>query len=161
MSMLNVQKPNLSPTSHLSSMSPTMRKRQWTLDQVGNATPAEGHAIPLLGPAVDDDTFITDHDAVESGGDENDDDKKPKDKKAGRWKIKIEYIQINRDIIQPPPSSTCPPPLQSLPPPLVTTTPPPHTNTTWQNGLKRSLPLLLQVPEGYFSLFIWFHSVTT
>ncbi|KAI0923213.1 hypothetical protein AcV7_005791 [Taiwanofungus camphoratus] len=41
-----------------------------------------------------DDTFITDHDAVESGGDDDDDDEKPKsDKKAGRRKIKIEFIQ--------------------------------------------------------------------
>ncbi|KAH8104807.1 SRF-TF-domain-containing protein [Cristinia sonorae] len=40
-----------------------------------------------------EDTFITDHDAVESGGDDDDDDEKPKDKKAGRRKIKIEFIQ--------------------------------------------------------------------
>jgi pheromone receptor transcription factor len=97
MSMLDVQKPNLSPTSHLSPTSPTMRKRQRTLDHVGNAAPADGHAIPLSGPAaaaVGDDAFITDHDAVESGGDDDDDDEKPKsDKKAGRRKIKIEYIQ--------------------------------------------------------------------
>ena len=94
--MLDVQKPNLSPTSHLSPTSPTMRKRQRTLDHVGNAAPAEGHAIPLSGPAaVGDDAFITDHDAVESGVDDDDDDgDKPKsDKKAGRRKIKIEYIQ--------------------------------------------------------------------
>jgi pheromone receptor transcription factor len=97
MSMLDVQKPNLSPTSHLSPTSPTMRKRQRTLDHVGNAAPADGHAMPLSGPAaVGDDAFITDHDAVESGVDEDDDDDgvtKPKDKKAGRRKIKIEYIQ--------------------------------------------------------------------
>ena len=94
--MLDVQKPNLSPTSHLSPTSPTMRKRQRTLDHVGNAAPAEGH-VPLSGPgAVGDDAFITDRDAVESGGDDEDDDGegKPKsDKKAGRRKIKIEYIQ--------------------------------------------------------------------
>ena len=46
--------------------------------------PAEGHAIPLLGLAVGDNVFITDHDAVESGRDEDDDNEKPKDKKAGR-----------------------------------------------------------------------------
>lgn len=45
------------------------------------------------GPMPGDDTFITDHDAVESGGDDDDDDEKPKDKKAGRRKIKIEFIQ--------------------------------------------------------------------
>lgn len=94
MSMLDVQKPNLSPTSHLSPTSPTMRKRQRTLDHVGNAAPPEGHAMPLAGPGVGDDAFITDHDAVESGADDDDDDEKPKsDKKAGRRKIKIEYIQ--------------------------------------------------------------------
>lgn len=96
MSMLDVQKPNLSPTSHLSPTSPTMRKRQRTLDHVGNPAPADGHAIPLSGPAaVGDDAFITDHDAVESGGEDDDDEDvgKPKDKKAGRRKIKIEYIQ--------------------------------------------------------------------
>ena len=83
--MLDVQKPNLSPTS------PTMRKRQRTLDHVA---PVDGHTIPPPGPpAVGDDAFITDHDAVESGGDDDDDDDKPKDKKAGRRKIKIEYIQ--------------------------------------------------------------------
>jgi pheromone receptor transcription factor len=87
--MLDVQKPNLSPTS------PTMRKRQRTLDHVGNSAPADGHAIPPPGPpAVGDDAFITDHDAVESGGDDDEDEDKPKsDKKAGRRKIKIEYIQ--------------------------------------------------------------------
>ena len=95
MSMLDIQKPNLSPTSHLSPTSPTMRKRQRTLDQVGNAAPAEGQAIPLSGPAaVGDDAFITDHDAIESGADEEEDDvERPRDKKAGRRKIKIEYIQ--------------------------------------------------------------------
>ncbi|OCH90904.1 SRF-TF-domain-containing protein [Obba rivulosa] len=41
-----------------------------------------------------DDTFINDHDAAESPGDDDDDDEKPKsDKKAGRRKIKIEFIQ--------------------------------------------------------------------
>ncbi|KAK7469315.1 transcription factor of the MADS box [Stygiomarasmius scandens] len=45
-------------------------------------------------PGVTDDAFIADHDAAESGGDEDDDDaEKPKDKKAGRRKIKIEFIQ--------------------------------------------------------------------
>lgn len=94
MSMLDVQKPNLSPTSHLSPTSPTMRKRQRTLDHVGNPASAEAHAIPLSGPgAVGDDAFINDQDAVDSAGDDDDDEEKPKDKKAGRRKIKIEYIQ--------------------------------------------------------------------
>jgi pheromone receptor transcription factor len=95
MSMLDIQKPNLSPTSHLTPTSPTMRKRQRTLDHVGNAAPPDGHAIPPPGqPAVGDDAFITDHDAIESGADDDEEDlDKPKDKKAGRRKIKIEYIQ--------------------------------------------------------------------
>ena len=96
MSMLDVQKPNLSPTSHLSPTSPTMRKRQRTIEHVGNAPPAEG-PIPLSGPAaVGDDSFIHDNDAVDSAGEDDDEDgadKQPRDKKAGRRKIKIEYIQ--------------------------------------------------------------------
>jgi hypothetical protein len=44
-------------------------------------------------PGVVDDAFINDRDAVDSGADDDDDDEKPKDKKAGRRKIKIEFIQ--------------------------------------------------------------------
>lgn len=45
-------------------------------------------------PASAEDSFITDQDAIESGGDEDDEDDKPKtDRKAGRRKIKIEFIQ--------------------------------------------------------------------
>jgi len=45
-------------------------------------------------PTVGADAFIQDNDAVDSGGDDDDDDDKPKgDKKAGRRKIKIEFIQ--------------------------------------------------------------------
>lgn len=45
-------------------------------------------------PVTGDDAFIQDHDAVDASGDEDDDDEKPKsDKKAGRRKIKIEFIQ--------------------------------------------------------------------
>lgn len=44
-------------------------------------------------PPVGDNAFIQDQDAGESGGDDDDDDDKPKDKKAGRRKIKIEFIQ--------------------------------------------------------------------
>ncbi|KAI0081655.1 SRF-TF-domain-containing protein, partial [Panus rudis PR-1116 ss-1] len=41
-----------------------------------------------------DDAFIQDHDAAESGADDDDEEDKPKsDKKAGRRKIKIEFIQ--------------------------------------------------------------------
>ncbi|KZS99470.1 SRF-TF-domain-containing protein, partial [Laetiporus sulphureus 93-53] len=41
-----------------------------------------------------DEQFITDHDAQESGADDDEDEEKPKsDKKAGRRKIKIEFIQ--------------------------------------------------------------------
>ncbi|TFL04654.1 hypothetical protein BDV98DRAFT_502309, partial [Pterulicium gracile] len=41
-----------------------------------------------------DDQFINDHEAVESGGDDDDDeDGKKSEKKAGRRKIKIEFIQ--------------------------------------------------------------------
>ncbi|OBZ68746.1 hypothetical protein A0H81_11128 [Grifola frondosa] len=46
------------------------------------------------GPVAADDAFIHDQDAGESGGDDDDEDDKPKsDKKAGRRKIKIEFIQ--------------------------------------------------------------------
>ncbi|KIK03363.1 hypothetical protein K443DRAFT_676848 [Laccaria amethystina LaAM-08-1] len=76
--------------------SPTMRKRQRTLDMhPGNPAPAEGHPPPPSGPpAVVEDAFINDHDAVDSAGEDDDEDDKPKsDKKAGRRKIKIEFIQ--------------------------------------------------------------------
>jgi hypothetical protein len=40
------------------------------------------------------DQFINDQDAADSAGDEDDEDEKPKsDKKTGRRKIKIEFIQ--------------------------------------------------------------------
>ncbi|KIP04681.1 hypothetical protein PHLGIDRAFT_93172, partial [Phlebiopsis gigantea 11061_1 CR5-6] len=48
--------------------------------------------IDPTAPVVED-GFIQDRDAVESGGDEDEDEDKPKDKKAGRRKIKIEFIQ--------------------------------------------------------------------
>ncbi|TFK40859.1 hypothetical protein BDQ12DRAFT_697486 [Crucibulum laeve] len=73
-----------------------MRKRQRTLDMhPGNSAPADGLPPQPSGPpAVGDDAFINDHDAVDSGGDDDDDEEKPKsDKKAGRRKIKIEFIQ--------------------------------------------------------------------
>ena len=51
--------------------------------------------VPLPPPATSaEDSFITDQDAADSGGDDDDEDDKPKsDKKAGRRKIKIEFIQ--------------------------------------------------------------------
>ncbi|KAF8889987.1 SRF-type transcription factor (DNA-binding and dimerization domain)-domain-containing protein [Gymnopilus junonius] len=85
MPSLDMQKPAISPTS------PTMRKRQRT-DLPGAPSDQQPPPGP---PQVGDDAFINDHDAVESGGDDDDDDEqKPKsDKKAGRRKIKIEFIQ--------------------------------------------------------------------
>jgi hypothetical protein len=78
--------------SNLSPTSPTMRKRQRT-DLPGNPGSGDGHPPPLPGP-VGDDAFINDDAANESGADEDDDEDKPKsDKKAGRRKIKIEFIQ--------------------------------------------------------------------
>lgn len=72
-----------------------MRKRQrvdvHTANEVGGNPPGP----PSAGPPVGDDAFIADQDANDSGGDDDDDDEgKPKsDKKAGRRKIKIEFIQ--------------------------------------------------------------------
>lgn len=56
---------------------------------------APPHSMPPLPqPAVHDDAFINDADAADSAGDDDDDEDKPKtDKKAGRRKIKIEFIQ--------------------------------------------------------------------
>ncbi|KLO10919.1 SRF-TF-domain-containing protein [Schizopora paradoxa] len=44
-------------------------------------------------PVVAGDGFINDADAAESGGDDDEEEGKPADKKAGRRKIKIEFIQ--------------------------------------------------------------------
>ncbi|GAV99873.1 SRF-TF-domain-containing protein [Lentinula edodes] len=68
-----------------------MQKRS-RMDMAGNpADPQHSHPGH---PGVTDDAFINDRDAVDSGGDDDDDDDKPKsDKKAGRRKIKIEFIQ--------------------------------------------------------------------
>ncbi|KAI6123913.1 SRF-TF-domain-containing protein [Pisolithus croceorrhizus] len=99
--------------------SPTMRKRQRTNVDMSNpavaAAAAAGpgpqqdqqqsqqqqpqnqqqpHLSQQVPPsAVPEDGFINDQDAAESGGDEDDEEEKPKDKKAGRRKIKIEFIQ--------------------------------------------------------------------
>src|SRR5262245_53668016 len=76
-----------------------MRKRQRTLDMhPGNSAPAADPTQPphpaAPGAPVAEDEFINDHDAVDSGGDDDDDEEKPKsEKKAGRRKIKIEFIQ--------------------------------------------------------------------
>ncbi|KAI6030728.1 SRF-TF-domain-containing protein [Pisolithus orientalis] len=97
--------------------SPTMRKRQRTTLDMANpavaaaAAAAAGAQDPqqspqqqaqnqqshlsqqVPAPAVPEDGFINDQDAAESGGDDDDEEEKPKDKKAGRRKIKIEFIQ--------------------------------------------------------------------
>lgn len=71
-----------------------MRKRQRTEVDMhpGNVAPVDPslHAPPPV-----EDAFINDHDAAESGGDDDDDDEKTgkSEKKAGRRKIKIEFIQ--------------------------------------------------------------------
>lgn len=74
-----------------------MRKRPRTLDMhPGNAAAsADPHPNQSQqAPPVGDDAFINDQDAVDSAGDEDEDEEKPKsDKKAGRRKIKIEFIQ--------------------------------------------------------------------
>ncbi|KAK0464442.1 uncharacterized protein EV420DRAFT_1516409 [Desarmillaria tabescens] len=70
-----------------------MRKRQRTMDMAAPQNDPQ-QAPPVGPPAVSDDAFINDQDAVDSAGDDDDDDDKPKsDKKAGRRKIKIEFIQ--------------------------------------------------------------------
>lgn len=76
-------------------MSMRNSKRQRTVDMHSSGSaPADGHPPPPVQPTVGEDAFINDNDAVDSGGDDDDDDEKPKtDKKAGRRKIKIEFIQ--------------------------------------------------------------------
>jgi hypothetical protein len=70
-----------------------MRKRQRTDLPAGSG---DGHPPPLPVP-VGDDAFINDDAANDSAGDEEEEDgdiKQPRsDKKAGRRKIKIEFIQ--------------------------------------------------------------------
>ena len=91
------------------SSSPTMRKRQRTGLDISAPAVADPQQQPPLQPtqpphqqqpqhlpqpgAVPEDGFINDQDAVESVGDDDDEEEKPKDKKAGRRKIKIEFIQ--------------------------------------------------------------------
>lgn len=87
--------------------SPTMRKRQRTDLNLANpgivdpqqqlpppgAQQQQQPLQPVQSSGVPEDGFIHDQDAVESGGDDDDEEEKPKDKKAGRRKIKIEFIQ--------------------------------------------------------------------
>ncbi|KAI0052696.1 SRF-TF-domain-containing protein, partial [Auriscalpium vulgare] len=53
--------------------------------------PSKRHPADPAAAAADQ--FINDQDANESPVEDDDDDDKPKDKKAGRRKIKIEFIQ--------------------------------------------------------------------
>jgi SRF-type transcription factor (DNA-binding and dimerisation domain) len=91
----NTTDPPLPLDQHLYSPH-TMRKRQRTLDMnPANSAPADPNQPQSVAPGqpVTEDAFINDHDAGESGGDDDDDEEKPKEKKAGRRKIKIEFIQ--------------------------------------------------------------------
>lgn len=85
------------PQDPSSPSSPVMRKRPRTHDMHPPApAPAEPHPAAAQAPpnAVADDAFINDQDAVDSAAEDEEDEEKPKsDKKAGRRKIKIEFIQ--------------------------------------------------------------------
>jgi pheromone receptor transcription factor len=92
--------------------SPNMRKRQRTMD-MHNSNPADPSqqpppaaaaaaaaaqqqqpGQPQSQPPITEDGFIQDNDAVDSAVEDDDEEEKPKsDKKAGRRKIKIEFIQ--------------------------------------------------------------------
>jgi hypothetical protein len=70
-----------------------LSERQRTLD-ANPGDPQKHHPQPPGAPPVTDDAFINDQDAVDSTADDDDEEEKPKsDKKAGRRKIKIEFIQ--------------------------------------------------------------------
>ncbi|KAJ3489225.1 hypothetical protein NLI96_g2270 [Meripilus lineatus] len=70
--------------------SPSLNKRQ-RLDPLADPN-ASQQGQPISAPG--EDAFITDQDAGDSGADDDEDEEKPKsDKKAGRRKIKIEFIQ--------------------------------------------------------------------
>ncbi|KAG6854130.1 hypothetical protein C0991_010294 [Blastosporella zonata] len=74
-------------------MSMRNSKRQRPVDLHSGPAPSDPHG-PGGHPTVGEDAFINDDAAVDSAGDDDDDDDKPKtDKKAGRRKIKIEFIQ--------------------------------------------------------------------
>ncbi|KAG5353209.1 hypothetical protein C0989_009390 [Termitomyces sp. Mn162] len=80
-----------SPAPPSPTMSMRSSKRQRTAADM-HAAAGDGHGAGP--PTVGEDAFINDDAAGDSGGDDDDDDEKPKtDKKAGRRKIKIEFIQ--------------------------------------------------------------------
>ena len=85
------------PADQSSPTSPSMRKRPRTLDMHPPAPPSTDSHPPAPqanAPQVADDAFINDQDAVDSAAEDEEDEEKPKsDKKAGRRKIKIEFIQ--------------------------------------------------------------------
>jgi hypothetical protein len=85
------------PADQSSPTSPSMRKRPRTLDMHPPSPPStDSHPPTTQGtaPQVADDAFINDQDAVDSAAEDEEDEEKPKsDKKAGRRKIKIEFIQ--------------------------------------------------------------------
>lgn len=84
--------PNPRKRTRQSANSPSSKTQTAMLAQDANSNNAQ--AAPEGGAAAAGDSFITDHDAAESGGDEDEDEAgKPSDKKAGRRKIKIEFIQ--------------------------------------------------------------------
>ncbi|GLB38372.1 putative MADS [Lyophyllum shimeji] len=95
-SRLHIPSPTSStqrPPSPTMSMRNTKRQRGVDMHS-GTSAPVDGHPPPPGQPTVGEDAFINDNDAVDSGGDDDDDEDKPKaDKKAGRRKIKIEFIQ--------------------------------------------------------------------
>ncbi|KAH8114427.1 SRF-type transcription factor (DNA-binding and dimerization domain)-domain-containing protein, partial [Phellopilus nigrolimitatus] len=71
------------------SATPTTRKRTRAAMQASTDPSASAQPQPTA-----EDGFIADNDAVDSAGDDDDEDgAKPADKKAGRRKIKIEFIQ--------------------------------------------------------------------
>lgn len=80
--------PNTRKRTRQSKNSPALSPAAMLAQDANNAQVPDGAA------AQAGDGFINDHDAVESGGDDDDEDgAKPADKKAGRRKIKIEFIQ--------------------------------------------------------------------
>ena len=81
----------MSAVATSSSQESISRKRTRS---VAMQQPADPSGQPQSTP-VGDNTFIADVDAQESGGDDDDEEttEKRSDKKAGRRKIKIEFIQ--------------------------------------------------------------------
>ncbi|KAK2465366.1 hypothetical protein APHAL10511_002720 [Amanita phalloides] len=84
------------PDNHdpASPSSPSMRKRPRTHDIHPTTSSSAADQQQTAAQPVADDAFINDQDAVDSAAEDDDDEEKPKsDKKAGRRKIKIEFIQ--------------------------------------------------------------------